>query len=351
MLIRSAFTVAAAILSVFLPKPAHAAPAAETYTISGPVIHDNLTIYFVHGKSARGPVPLTLQEALAKGAVQVTETGSVNDLQIENTGKEPVFVQSGDIVKGGRQDRVFSTSLVLPPRSGKLSVEAFCVEHGRWSARSGESGAKFDSADAALPSRETKLAMKAAGPSKATPMEQDDGTSSKQSKVWANVAGIQDRLSSNLKAPVAAPQSSTSLQLSLENDTLKAEQDKYIATLQKSGEGAADIVGYVFAVNGKLNSADLYPSNGLFKKMWPKLLRASATEAIADKGSAGTAASPSTDAVTAFLKDAEAGKPTKSAVNKDTTLETRDSASAAYFETQAASPALGGWVHKNYLAK
>jgi hypothetical protein len=53
--------------------------------------------------------------------------------------------------------------------------------------------------------------------------------------------------------------------------------------------------------------------------------------------------------VTAFLKDAEAGKPTKSKVNKDTALETRDSASAAYFETQ--NPALGGWVHKNYLAK
>jgi hypothetical protein len=124
MRIRSAFTFAAALLSAFLLKPAYAAQAAEAYGISGPVAHDNLTIYFVHGKSASGPVPLTLQEALAKGAVQVSETGSVNDLQIENTGTEPVFVQSGDIVKGGRQDRVFSTSLVLPPRSGKLSVEA-----------------------------------------------------------------------------------------------------------------------------------------------------------------------------------------------------------------------------------
>lgn len=56
--------------------------------ISGPHVHDNLAIYFVHGTSADGPVPLTLTEALAKGRVQVLETGRVNELQIENTGDE-----------------------------------------------------------------------------------------------------------------------------------------------------------------------------------------------------------------------------------------------------------------------
>ena len=52
--------------------------------MSGPIVHDNLAIYFVHGQSAAGPVPLTLDEALAKGAVKVHETGSVNELAIEN---------------------------------------------------------------------------------------------------------------------------------------------------------------------------------------------------------------------------------------------------------------------------
>src|SRR5205807_6107892 len=79
--------------------------ASESYRISGPVVHDNLAIYFVHGASAPGPVPLTLQEALGAGSVQVYETGNVNELEVENLGNSEVFVQSGDIVKGGKQDR------------------------------------------------------------------------------------------------------------------------------------------------------------------------------------------------------------------------------------------------------
>ena len=81
------------------------ASADDAYRISGPFQHENLAIYLVHGKSVDGPVPLArFQEALAKGVVQVEETGDVNDLMIENTGEEPVFVQSGEIVKGGRQE-------------------------------------------------------------------------------------------------------------------------------------------------------------------------------------------------------------------------------------------------------
>ena len=69
---------------------------------------------------ANGPVPLTLDEALGNGSVKVVETGEVNELKIENTGGEPVFIQSGDIVKGGRQDRTLTTSLILPPHSGEI---------------------------------------------------------------------------------------------------------------------------------------------------------------------------------------------------------------------------------------
>src|ERR1700755_87366 len=92
-----------------------AASRADEVRISGPVVHENLAIYLIHGKSASGPVPLTLDEALAKRIVKVHETGNVNELQIENLGTEEVFVQSGDIVKGGQQDRVLSVSLLLPP--------------------------------------------------------------------------------------------------------------------------------------------------------------------------------------------------------------------------------------------
>src|SRR5687767_8291627 len=94
-----------------------AARADQAARISGPFTHENLAVYFVHGSSVTGAVPLTLQEALAKGQVQVVETGRVNELQIENTGAEQVFIQAGDIVKGGKQDRVLTVSLLLPATS------------------------------------------------------------------------------------------------------------------------------------------------------------------------------------------------------------------------------------------
>src|SRR5436190_3404752 len=137
---------------------------ADEYRISGPVVHDNLAIYLVHGKSAGGPVPLTLGEALVKGTVKVHETGNVNELQIENLGSEEVFVQSGDIVKGGQQDRVLTVSLLLPPRSGRIPIASFCVEQGRWTARGKEDVKTFATASAVVPSREAKIAMKAPMP-------------------------------------------------------------------------------------------------------------------------------------------------------------------------------------------
>src|SRR5207248_5378949 len=114
-----------------------------------------------------------------------------------------------------------------------------------------------------------------------------------------------------------------------------------------------DIVGYVFAVNGKLNSADVYPSNGLFRKMWAKLLNAIATEAISHKDEQ-RAAAPSIEAVTAFLADAEKGKGSQKPLNAGVKLDTREGDKAFYFETARASASPGApaaWVHRNYLAK
>src|SRR5216683_5639233 len=160
----STWNLLAAALSLSLAQigGGHAkAETADAYRLSGPEVHGNLAIYFVHGQSRGGPVPLTLQEALAKKTIEVRELGEVNELQIENTGSEEIFIQSGDIVKGGQQDRVLSVSLLLQPHSGPLAIASFCVEQGRWSARGGEDVAKFSSANASLPSRAAKIGMAA----------------------------------------------------------------------------------------------------------------------------------------------------------------------------------------------
>jgi hypothetical protein len=356
MRIASVVPLAAAAFAAFGVAGGSAFADADR-KVSGPHVHENLAIYFIHGNSADGPVPLTLSEALAKGRVQVIETGRVNELQIENTGDEEVFVQVGDIVKGGKQDRVLTVSLVLPPKSGMIPIASFCVEQGRWSARGTEDHAKFTSATDSLPSRKA-LAIMAAPPSAepqamrpaGSPVQRGGDTASKQQRMWESVARMQTDLSAGVNDRVASPQSATSLQLSLENAKLKEAQTAYVAALERQGLQDSDVLGYIVAINGKTVSANVYPSNALFRKMWSKQLAAAVTEAIGERTGAGNAPQPAPTPTAAreFLTEAEKGV----AQERETALrmrqETRDSVEALYNETRNAA---GRWLHKNYLRK
>ena len=342
----------AAAVSLCLTPLVGGAAQAETvdgYRLSGPVVHGNLAIYFVHGESRSGPVPLTLAEALDKKTVDVREIGRVNELTIENKGDEKIFIQAGDIVKGGQQDRVLAVSLLLKPHSGALSITSFCVEQGRWSARGSEAVDKFSSANAALPSRSAKLDL-AGAPASTAAAPVGASVGKRQQEIWKSVSEIQGKLTSNLSAPVAAPRSRTSLQLALENGGLERAQADYVQALQPLGEKDDDIVGYVFAINGKINSADIYPSNGLFRKMWPKLLRASVTEALGERD-LPTAPPPPVATATSFLSTPVDAKTVEKGATAQGRLEMRDSATALFTQAKPAAAADGAWVHRNYLAK
>ena len=348
-----------ASLLIVLPGGRAGAQTPQASRISGPIVHENLAVYFIHGKSTPGKVPLTLEEALARGVVKVRETSNVNQLEIENLGDDEVFVQSGDIVKGGKQDRTLTVSVLLPPKSGAVPIASFCVEQGRWTARGGEDSRNFSTASASVPSRELKLAMKAPvpaaphrlGPEALAPQEAAE-VGARQQQVWESVRATQSKLTGSLGSQVRSVQSASSLQLSLENEKLMDAQKGYVNALKSAGESEYDIVGFAFAVNGKINSADVYPSNGLFRKMWAKLLTAGAIEAIMHKDEPA-AAPPGTDAVQVFLAAAESGKSTERELNAGARLETRDAQNAFLFETlRPASPASpAAWVHRNYLAK
>jgi hypothetical protein len=341
-----------------------AAPSSDPVRISGPVTHENLTVFFIHGTSAPGKAPLTLEEALAKRAVEVRETGNVNQLEIENSGSEPVFIQAGDIVKGGQQDRTLMVSLLLPPKSGRIPIASFCVEQGRWSARGKEDVKTFASSSGHVPSRDMKIAMQApakppepvtstaaggpsAGRGQNVAPRAGDETSRKQRAVWDGVSRLQKNLADKVGAPVAAPESASSLQLALENKKLVTEQKSYVEALRKAGESADDVIGYVFAINGQISSGDVYPSNALFRKMWAKLLNAGATEAIGHRNDTPAGAPPSIEAVNGFLAGVEQGTKEQKPLTAGLQQETREGEKAYMFET--ASPA--GFVHRNYLAK
>ncbi len=307
---------------------------AGDYRLSGPYTHKNLTIFLIHGKSiVLSKNFLTLQEALEQKKVIVYETKTVSELAIENVSNEDVYVQAGDIVKGGQQDRMLSTDFIVPPKSGKMPIGAFCVESGRWSRRAGERVEVFSSSAEVASTKELKLAAKRA---------------KSQEAVWQNVKVAQDNLSENVGGRVNSAVSESSLQLAVENDKVRATAESYIKALSPIAAGKNDVIGYVFAINGKVNSADVYGSSALFKKLWPKLLKANAVEAIAGLQKQDfRPASP--EAVSAFLVDAEKGQASEKDVTRRVKVVTREDDKNVFFET--VDGAEGAWVHRNYIRK
>jgi ARG/rhodanese/phosphatase superfamily protein len=305
------------------------------YQLSGPYTHKNLSIFLVHGKNTfTGKTFITLQEAMVQKKVVVYETRSVNELAIENVSNDDIYVQAGDIVKGGQQDRMIGVDLIVPSRSGKMPISAFCVEHGRWSGRGNERTAVFSSSSDVASTKEIKLAAKRA---------------SSQGAVWENVRVAQDKLSANVGARVNSEVSESSLQLAVEHHKVTATAESYTRALSNIVNNSNDVIGYVFAINGKVNSADVYGSNVLFKKLWPKLLKANAIEAIAELQQAEFQ-SATAEHVKTFLRDSEKTKATEKEVSARVGLVTGEDAEQIFFETRDRAQK-DVWIHRNYIKK
>jgi hypothetical protein len=351
-------------------------PPQSEYTVSGPYTHKNLTIFLLHGSDpSQGPAPLTLQEAMKRKLVVVRETGDVNRLTIQNRSNQDVFVQAGDIVKGGQQDRVLALDLIVPPKSGRIPIDAFCVEQGRWSQRGNEAVAAFSASNNALASKDLKIAAKAKG---------------SQGEVWANVSKAQEKLAANLAVPPTATAdpgragrtaalggggggrshrigggqitgaadsasvtdraSPSSLQLTLENKLVKESTNDYVKTLSSIINGKRNVIGFVFAINGQINSADVYSSNALFAKLWPKMLEASVVEAIAELKADVKFQPVEAAAVKSFLRESGSGKTETKKVTARTSVVKSETEKNLFFESRDSSRN-GKWVHRNYITK
>ena len=311
--------------------------SAQTNTpkITGPFTHDNLTVFLIHGPNKTAKSLLTLEEAIDEHKVIVYETRDVNELAIENVSNEDVFIESGDIVKGGAQDRTLKDDLILPSKSGKVSISSFCVEHGRWTQRGSESVQTFDSANQALATKELKMAVK---------------MKANQQEVWNQVAAAQASLSTAMNSSANSPASPTSFGLSMEIPAVRRSIDRYIQELAGVVKRQDDVIGYAFVINGKVNSADIYGSHQLFAGLWMKLLRASAVEAVSEY-QAGTKFSPGTVAdVRAMFADAESAKPAVRDLTARTQLVTKETARNVMFETRDRAQN-GAWIHRNYMTR
>lgn len=314
---------------------------AKVGTLSGPFIHDNLQVFLVHGDTQLEERRYaTLSEALEKNLVVVKETGNVQELTIENRSKTvTVFLNAGDIVKGGRQDRTVRDDLILPPQSGPVPLAAFCVEHGRWTRRGDESPAAFSANTKSLSSRKEKLAAR---------------YGLNQSEVWAGVAEQQYKLNENVSrlsgksVDLRSPSSESSLQLTLENKELETLKQKYLEKLNPLLSGKTDVIGFVYSINGELNTAEVYNNKNLFRALWPKLLDAAITEAITEHRAEARFQPVLAEEVKAFFETALSGTVTERRPWKTTHVKTYATPTTVLFETRDMD-ADDVWLHKSFV--
>lgn len=253
---------------------------AGGYQLQGPYSHKNLQVYVIRGRQSlpAGERYVGIDQAMAQKILVVHETGDVNELAVENrSADETVYLQAGDIVRGGKQDRVLGMDLLVPPKSGKLPIASFCVESGRWAPRGREEARTFNASQYAVFGKGMRHAVKSRHKS--------------QAAVWNQVASTQGKLSKNLDKEIRKHESATSLQLSLEDGDLRAQGEDYRKALQALPGAAPDAIGYAFLVNGQFSSAEVYGSADLLQQRWPRILTAMVNEAIAEYKD-GAAAKP-----------------------------------------------------------
>lgn len=277
-----------------------------------PVVYQNISIFPVVssiGQDTGGF--LTLDEGLATGEVVVSERGTegmarsrdgavvipyderrtgaaVNQLVLVNRSKRPLLLLAGELVSGGKQDRIIGKDRIVPVGAPPLPLDVFCVEHGRWS-----NGANFVASKTIVhPSVREKAAV-----------------DQKQDDVWSAVRGgttydysVAGRAGDARPAAPPPPPQITSRDLSevvagnaptqsyekiYEGSRVGQSVDAFVREVEArfaratSGLKGERVVGVVVAYGGEAAWSDIFASSPLFERYWSKLLRSYAVEAMA----------------------------------------------------------------------
>ena len=310
-------TVVTALLAVSLgPSRGEAGETWSAYKALAAIKHGNLTIFpVVTDRTHDTKSFLTLDEGLRSGEVVVSEAGmirplirgpqrpvlrppgaQVNQLVLVNNSKRPLILLAGEILTGGKQDRVVGKDRIVPPESDPIDLAVFCVEPNRWVAT--KEGFGSFHAQMAQPSVRRSA------------MAQQD-----QQKVWAEVRASAAAMGSSVGGPLAAREieSTSSYAGVMGNEEVKQRVEAVAAPLEKSYQGVMrelrdrNAVGVVVAVNDQIIWADLFASTALLEKYWPKLIRSYAAEALTRSTAPGQ---PDLKAAQAFLQDFEARRET-----------------------------------------
>ena len=290
------------------PNPVPGKPEGN-WRLLDPVAYENITIFPVVSSSSQDTSPfLTLDEGLSSGEVIVSEQGaaglartrdgrpvivpqyntgaSVNQLVLINRSKRPLLLLAGELVSGGKQDRIIGKDRIVPVGSQPLPLDVFCVEHGRWTGAS----AQF---------KDSKMIVH---PS----VREQAAVAQNQNEVWDAVrsgtlaktpppasAGMADGYSEARISPralesainTAAP--TQSYEKIYQHSRVGASVDEFVEEFQRrfnrttAGLKGERVVGVVVAYGGDVAWSDIFASGELFDHYWSKLLRSYAVEALA----------------------------------------------------------------------
>lgn len=251
------------------------------------IVYDNLTLYPIYAKEElKAKDYIVLDQGMDKGWVRVVETdgeGDVNQLTFENKSKKPLFLLAGEMIVGGKQDRIIGKNTIVAPRATE-TVPVFCVEHGRWSGRKAE----FTSAGAMA---HTELRKKA--------------NFSDQSEVWSEVSSknAKRKLENGTDTYRGVAQSASVVK------SIAGYQKAFAGKLGKLGDKERQI-GFVVALGGKVVAIETFGSPKLFKKFEQKLLRSYYVEALdaARSPDGAPAVAPKPADVSSFARKAKAAK-------------------------------------------
>jgi hypothetical protein len=243
--------------------------------------YKNITLYYIKArpsllKEFKDMGKYTnLETALQKSSITVQEVssgGSVNTLIFKNISKDTIIIGMGDIVKGGKQDRVVEKdTLICPGQTMQLSV--YCVEHGRWTPSA--TGTSFNAYHSNINNVVRKSIVK----------------EKSQSKVWENVAAINSANSTSTSTGTytAVTQSAA----------YNADVKNYKDAFTKAMAGDSTIVGILAVTGDRIIGCDIYATPQLFRSNEANLLNSYISEAIYN----GKAVSVTDAAVAKYLND------------------------------------------------
>lgn len=282
-------------LILLAPAAAQAQPQAVTpptpLTYGDPVTYQNITLVPIHGN---GPGPFVrytlLEDGLAKKSFQVRElSGSSSEAQVaavevKNKGAAPVFLLGGEMIMGGKQDRIIQTDAVIPADGQWHQVAVFCVEQGRWQGQRME----FEGGGAVA---HLKL--------------QEAALSGEQGKVWEEVA--------RKSAQHGTSSETGTYRRTIQNAELRRRIKTYREELERRLPSQA-MTGFIFAINGTIQVADVFNNPLLFPDLREKLLSAYILEALEHQVDRNAKPLPAT-AAAKFVEEGKNAPPKKAVLN------------------------------------